>query len=58
MPVRAKSLQLSATFHCKELLDLTGTCVVQVERGGTEEENLVKDDGTANEIEIPGLDIP
>ncbi|KAL4234234.1 hypothetical protein ACF0H5_005885 [Mactra antiquata] len=37
MPVRSKSIDLSATFHCKEMFDIIGFTTVKVENGPKEE---------------------
>ena len=58
MPVRSKALHLSVTFHCKELLDLTGSCVVQIRRSPkTERDGVNGVSDVSCEIDIPAIDI-
>ena len=58
LPVRSKALHLSVTFHCKELLDLTGACVVQIGRSTkTERDGVNGVTDVSCEIEIPAIDI-
>ena len=56
MPIQTKTQQFSVTFHCAELLDLTGACTVQVKSKPKVDDTDVKDNVT-DDIEITGLGI-
>lgn len=58
MPIQTKTLQLSVTFHCAELFDLTGACLVQVKnKPKPEEADNINNDEDTTEIDISGLGI-
>lgn len=43
MPVKGKSIELSATFHCKEMFDIIGFAVIKVEQDSKTETVAVKE---------------
>lgn len=58
MPLKTKSIQLSVTFHCKELFDLTGACAFSVKnKAKVETEKDVIKEEESGEIDITGLSI-
>ena len=56
MPIQTKTQQLSVTFHCAELFDLTGACTVQVNSKPKLEDMKIKEHVT-DDIDITGLGI-
>ncbi|XP_045192077.2 hemocyte protein-glutamine gamma-glutamyltransferase-like [Mercenaria mercenaria] len=58
MPVKSKNLDISATFHCREMFDIIGTLVVKVEHEREEQKDIlnrsIPSDATGS-VTIPNI---
>lgn len=41
MPVKSKNMDISATFHCREMFDIIGALTVKVEPAREEEQDVL-----------------